>query len=284
MSDIAELKKLQAEARQLAKALDSIAKAKLAATTGVGDFAKAVAKLPPAETLAEAVADFQTRATASVGAVLRGRRDAFKRIEAEYVRSQQSEGRAIQEFDAGWRVGPVYLELRRESAEARALYNREVVIKWRPITAADDLAKLEKDALADLENWRLPEDRLVEAFHEAVVEVVRRRGKTNGSARNVPIREWLTEVRLVLARADLQGSKFDRKLRYAEFPTHGMLYNVDQYRARGSSIPQDRRVGFETGSQAEQSRNLGVVTNGLRPNDPYKVYCYAIAPAGSPAS
>lgn len=279
MSDISELKRLQAEAKQLGKALDAIAKAKLSNPAGIEHFSKAMDTMPPPETWAAAVADFRTRAARALEAVASARREGFKRYETEFIRSRQGAGVPVSEVDKGWRVGPVQLELRREAAQARALYNREEVVKWRPIGSSEDLAKLEGDALKALEKWRLKNQQLADVFAAAAAEALRRRAGKNGSSRAVPIKEFLAEVRLELARLELQGGKFGKKIP-AEFPPFAMLYNLDVYRGLGSSVPGNRRVAFESGSQAEQSRNLGVVINGLRPQDQYKVACYATPPAG----
>ena len=55
------------------------------------------------------------------------------------------------------------------------------------------------------------------------------------------------------------------------------LFNLDRYRAQ-NDMPAERKLALQTGSQTEQQRGMGLVTNGLSAAEDYKVYCYVIGP------
>ena len=80
-------------------------------------------------------------------AASRARAEAFKRIEVEFINTSRENGEATREVgEASWRVGPLEIEVRRGTLQARLLHNQEPMVRWRPIASLKDLVELIAEA------------------------------------------------------------------------------------------------------------------------------------------
>lgn len=241
----------------------------------------ALKKLPEGDTLGKLIDELREKINNFINEARRERALSFKRFEADFVRTAR-EQKYIREMDQGWRVGALEIQVKRERSQIRLLYNEEVIIRWQPVGNRQDIDKAEERAMAMLNGAKLPANMLVEVFwnaYEQAEESRKKAGKAYGQL--VPILDFYQEVRLALIRYQLKGKKPDKKLSYAEFPRWAFLYNLDHYRLLVSNVPEEKRLGFQTGSQGDVSSGMGVVINGLDAREDYKVVCYVIPARGA---
>lgn len=263
-----------AEFKKLLGPLQSVTAVRPGAPDSLAKLEAALARLPGGDAFGQMVDGLRRKAAEAVARARRERIQAFRRIETDFVRGVQAQGESVREQANGWRVGPLEFQVRREQAQCRWLYNREVLAEWSMVTSLNDVERTRAKSLELLRKAALPEASLREAFWEAYRECIRLQqgGKANPSL--VPLLDFYRQLRLTLVSRDL-AQRTDKKLSYAEFPKWAFLYNLDLYRTLSSSVPRETRLAFQTGSQQE-TRRLGVVTNGLDPGQDYKVVCYIL--------
>ena len=203
------------------------------------------------------VATEKERRAASYGAVL-----------ASFIAASRDLGRTVREAE-GWRVDE--LELRTRPSEARVgfFYNRLQIGTWQGVGSIEDLERAYRSALEKLGQHDIAQDVLAEAVWDAYCCLDVRSRKSTAS---VQIRDLHRELRAALVRYELRA-KPDKPIKGSELPGWAFLHNLDRYREFGASIPADKRVTFQTGSQADTQR-IGVTLNGLRADEEYRTYCY----------
>ncbi|MGQ4807433.1 hypothetical protein NKDENANG_00781 [Candidatus Entotheonellaceae bacterium PAL068K] len=273
--DVKELVKLWSS---LAKPLQDVAKAKVSKATGLDELARALDRVPAGETLQRAVEELRERTNAWLRHEREIRQQAFRRLEAELIRELRNAGQALKELDNSWRIGRLALEVGRDRARSRALYNGEQVIAWKAIATTDDLQALLKQADAQLDKQTVPTEVWVNVLWSAYSNLRQHASTLSAdSAPRVPIREMFRECRIELVRKELSSGQPGKRLtRYSDFPKWAFLYNLDRYRSLGSQVPENRRLAFETGSQVETNR-IGFTLSGLDPMQNYKIFCYVRA-------
>ncbi len=271
-------KSLQRDAQEIAKQFDAIVKLKPSDPEALDQLYKALAKLPSSEQLTLAVDELRSRGDSFLKSARASRADSFKRHEADFVRTMKGkEGTSIRESgNNAWRVGPLELEVDRESSRARVLYNREVVAPWKPVSSEEDIQKLRDGALKQLEASAIPDDTLPDLMWEAYEHLTRNGKRQHTGSVRVPLGELFRELRVALTRHELRG-KPDRKLSRIDLPRWAFLYNLDRYRRLLSDLPPERRLSFETGSQHDHQRGLAMVVNGLDASRDYKSFCFVYA-------
>ncbi len=271
----AAVQQLLAEAKKLAGPLQAIGAITPGSADTLDKLEQALKKLPAASAMAEAVDGLRRRAESAIARYRRERVEAFRRTEAEFIKSARSEGTQVREQAEGWRIGPVELRMKREQAQCQALYNREVVVGWTKISGLQDMERLQRTALDALNKAAIPDEEMQTRFVDAYDEALLHRQKQNNvSPGRVPLLEFYLELRLTLARADLARNP-EGALHHVEFPKWAFLYNIDRYRRIAASLPADERLNLQTGSQQE-SRHLGVLVNGLDPLSDYSVVCFIL--------
>ncbi len=266
---------LQAEFRRLAGPLAALAKVRPTDPKALERLDAALRRLPAGELLGQELDQLRERTTRFLDEARRARIAAFRPLEAEYVRTAREQGKQLRERANGWRIDMLELQLQREQARARFLYNREVLVSWSPVGSAEDLARLEERARAMLEKAAYPDDMLREVFWSAYERARARRQQGKGRPETVPILDFYRAVRVALVDYELADEKPDKRLRYGELPRWAFLYNLDRYRSLAAGAPEAQRLGLQTGSQQE-SRTIGVVVNGLDAQQDYKTMCYIV--------
>lgn len=280
--EAAVLKGISRDVASLLKPLEALAQLKASDPEALDHLEKALTALPSSEQLARALDELRTRATQALSGL---RDDRVKKVgayEAEFIRAMRQAGHTPREAGASaWRVGPIEIELQRERARARARYNKEAISPWQPVSSAASLVALHRKAQSLLESSALPTEALPDVLWWAYDHLRRHAARTDAAAVRIPLPEFYREVRVALARMELSGGKADRKLARIEFPRWAFLYNLDRYRKAHASVPAEKRLALETGSQHDHSKGLAMVLNGLDAGDDYKSYCYVFAP-GAP--
>ena len=271
------LKELQKDFRNLAKLLESFAKPKYGSAEFLDQIRAALDKLPDGAVIAQAVDELRDKTEQFERRERRARIETFGTVEAEFIGSLRSAGVPLREVGGGWRINSVMVELKGEVSKAQLSYNRKPITRWSAVGGPEDLHLLIEKGEVALEKAAIPDAILADVFWSAFEECKRRRAlASNVIAQRVPALDFYRYVRLELARRELEQGKPDGKLRMAELPEWAFLYNVDRFRGKTADIPLEKRLGFEAGSQKEQSRGMGIVINGLDPSQDYKVVCHVI--------
>lgn len=259
------------------KAFDNI---KIGDAEALDKLEHALKAIPPGETIIKALEENIANAKTFLNEAKNIRIHTFKQHETEYIKQLQSDGKQIREYDGGWRIGKIKMEVKPELARIRVLYNNEVIINWKPISSKDDFIAMEEKGLSLLESQRLNENDVINVFYEAYKQASARRAN---NVKTALILDFYRETRIALIRKNLDTKPLHAKIdKYLDFTKWAFLYNLDIYRAMGSNVPEDKRLGLQTGSMQEVSKEKkGMVVNGLNPNDEYKVMCYVISAKGS---
>lgn len=277
-----QLKSLQRDARALVKHLSAFSELKPADPTALDIVEKGLKSLPASTAIAAAVDELRFRARELLTAGRAARAESIGRVESEYIRNSREAGEAVREAgNSAWRINSLELQIDRERVQARALYNKEVVVSWARINHVSDLQALRDAAVTKLAGARLADELLNDLFWDAYEHLRRLSPRSDTTAPRVALRDFYREVRVSLARHELIASP-DRKIR-SEFPKWAFLHNVDWYR-KNQSATSERRLSFETGSQHDHQKGLAMVVNGLDAMDEYKSYCYVYASGGGARS
>jgi len=225
--------------------------------------------LPAHEHLGSAISGLRNRGEDLLAKLKKARVADFQVAEVAFVNALRHAGKVCREVEKGWRVDRFQLEVDRSSAKARLLLNRVPLTEWEHVSSPSDLETLLNGGDEKLSAAEVPAALFAEGLSNAFLRL-----STTAGTR-VSLRDLYPETRLELLRSELATGRPDRKLRYADFPWWTYLYNLDLYRRTSQSIPADRRIIFETGSQHDGDRGLLLVLNGLDPGEEYRTYCWA---------
>jgi len=158
-------------------------------------------------------------------------------------------------------------------AEARCLYNREVVVPWRRINSVDDLKAVLNAAWDLLEKSKMEPKFLEQVLWNAYRKSLQGSQGTLDNQR-IPIHDFYREVRLEIVRQTLSPKKNVSKKIVNDLPLWAFLFNLDLYRSRGNEIDQSKRLIFETGSQREHSQGMAMTFHGLHATEDYREFCF----------
>lgn len=282
-ADTAGLESILSEYRKLGRQILALGAIKPAAADAVEQVEKALNRLPPGETIGRAIDELRPQLNDALARTLQERVRGFRHIESAFIQQVRDRGEYIREQNEGWRIGPLEFEFRRSVAQARALYNHEELVRWTAVADATDLEKIEARGRALLERSALPDDLLIAVLWDAYLRARAEHGAQRRQAPEiVPILAFYAEVRIALVRADLRSKRPDGKIAHAEMPRWAFAYNLDRYRALGSHVPEEQRLGFMTGSQSESTRRQCVTLNGLDASQDYKQMCHVLVSRRGP--
>jgi len=285
MSDTENLKNLQAAVKDLIRPLRQFADKKWVRPPTVAELEKLHAAIPKGASLGEAVDSIVTQLGSVVSEVQKNRAEAFGKCVSEFVREWKAKGLDPIETADGWQTGEIQLALKPQTAQARALYNREPLFPptgWVIITSKADLERLRAAGvklLADA-SARLPDGLLREVLHEAYEIVATKRKSSNKPHPDlVPIVDLHRAFRLQIVSHELDTQKLDAPLKSATMPRWLFLNALDRYTRLPPQLEFRHRLALQTGSQAEQARGLGYTLGGLDVHHNYKVYCHVLLSA-----
>lgn len=252
----------------LAQQFTAAAKIDLEKPSGLADLDQYLKKLPPTEVLASKIDELRSQATQAAQEEKKRRTYGFGAVESEFIQLVKP-SYPLREKDSGWRIGPLEVEVNRDIAKARVLYNHEEIVPWRGVGSAQDLKMLFEDGLKKLESAKWDEERFSKLLQRAFDAAARKAHGADPQAR-IPIGDVHRQVRLELVSDELQH-KPDKKLTDTAFPRWAFAYNLDLYRRRNEE--RGSQLLFETGSQQEQ-RTLGYSLNGLDAEEDTKTFCF----------
>ena len=266
------LKNLGKAWRDLAKPLLQLSEVRLNGSGGLEELEKKLKAVPESVLFAAEVDRLREATEQAISKEKRRRVEGFRRAEAAFINNLKKNDVEFKEFDSSWRIGSLQLEVDRDRARVRVLYNREEVIRWKTIAEEAEFRKIFDEGNAKLEAFRIEDQLLVDSLWVACC-ALRDVGKKDGKAKTlVPIRDLYPELRIALVRQQLGKGNPGKKLKYVEMPKWALLYNLDCYQALPPSIKSGRTITFTTGSQVQTAS--GLTLGGLRPKSSYKVYCF----------
>lgn len=274
-----EFKNLKKELEKLQKPIRNILSLKGNDPDYLDKLAKVLKAIPSEDDLLVQLKNWREKANAFLDQAKLVRTKQFKRVESSYIRAQREKSKAIRETNDGWRIGILELATNPISSQVRFLYNREVVVDWKPVSGEDDITKYEEEALAKLEKYLLPKETLLQYFPLAFKRALEKGVETKSTPR-VPILTFYQQFRLLLLQMEMEKKGIDAKLSYVEFPKYAFLYNLDRYFSYRINLPHSERLILQTGSQQEVAQGKGMVVNGLHPLEDYKVMCYVLSLGG----
>ena len=282
MDERSELKQLQDMAKSLARPFEAVLKVKVTDAALLAKLESALSRIPSGKTVAKATEELEGRGKTAVARLKKLRVEQFGRILSDFIRAQEKKAVETRELEDAWRVGKFELQFRPETSDAKLNYNREPLEPssgWEAVAKREDLDRLLERGEKKLSQFEIPGETLSEACWNTYCSVRNDRvSKKRPRPETVPLYDFHREFRVTLTRLQLEKGKPDKKLSYVdEFPLWAFLYNLDRYHAMGSKIPKDRRLMFETGSQAERNKGMYYVMGGLKPGQPYKSFCHLIA-------
>jgi len=173
------------------------------------------------------------------------------------------------------RVGFLEIQGKSENATVSFFYNKAVILDQKPVNSSDDISKYMKESLEKLSKSEIPENKLIDIVSLSYSTICNERTKQNPDGANrVPIIDLQKEIFIQLIRDEISEKKSRNiKLKDFAFPEWVFLYNLDRYKNLHDSIPENKRLIFGRGSQ-EQTEKIGVVLNGLNPNQIYQKFTY----------
>jgi hypothetical protein len=268
------LKQIQKDFSKLSKVFEQVTKIKSNDLEALDKLEKAIKGMPNGETFSNAFKELKAQASKFLDEAKSCRQRNFGKIETEYLKQAKEKGKVIRESSKGWRIGALEIETRPELSKVRFLYNREVLINWQSVSNSENLLQVENNAKEFLEKASIQEELLTSVFAEAFTQSVQ---SNQANTNIVPMLKFYSEVRIALIKHFFTENKPNAKInKHIEFPRWAFLYNLDRYRAHAVSLPNQKRLGLQTGSQQEVSQGKGMVVNGLDPLQDYKVMCYVI--------
>ena len=258
----------QKEFRALAKPLERVLDADLKSAEGIVELEKALRAIP--DDLADKVLEARDAAISAIDSERTERANAMKRARASFIEGLRRDGIAMREIDAeNWRVGRLQLEFDTANATIAIRYNEDKISGDLQVADEHDIERHVTDANKLLDDSVLPTDVLVKAMSDAYEFLQAQSGSADGK---VKLKDLHAELRVAALRVAL-GKRPGSKIAPRAMPVWAYLHNLDQYRALGSQVPAQARVGFVTGSQSETAR-FGMTLGGLQPDQAYRRYCY----------
>ena len=271
-----DLGQLQKELKLLVKPLDALNKIVLTKPDSLSEIERLLKELPPGETLGQAINEWRAKIKSVLEKINRERREAFNKILADFIRKEQAKNTSVREFDQSWRVGPIEIKLRAVQAQIQMAYNQQPITKWVSIGTCEDIEKLFEEVNRKLCDLTIPFDTLTDVFWSAYDYLWWQQEKQNNPNFDlVPLKNFCQEVHITLIRTLKKMKKATQK----EFPLWAFLYNLDIYFSNIAQVPLEKRLGLQTGSQA-QTTTMGMVTGGMDALKDYKTYCYVFAATG----
>jgi hypothetical protein len=275
VADKEELKKLQQDIKRALDPFGRICKISDKDSKHLLALEAALKRMPAQDTLNAALSDLRKRSEEYLSKQLSIVRGSFQQIEADYINSIKKESIPWKELDSGWRIDRLELETKRDFGQARTKYNRDIVVDWRSVRNVSELDGLITDSNKLLDKAKLNDTILIDLFWSTydTLSSQRHAGKKSKPSW-VPVKDFYIETQIELTRRAFKKQGKNLKTAPQPMPLWSFLYNVDIYRGLGTKIPEKKRLTFQTGSQAEQAKDMGLVTNGLNAKENYKVYCY----------
>ena len=201
---------------------------------------------------------------------------SFQPLINKYLESLNKEQKDCRVIENNlFRVGCLEIETKSENASIKVSFNQNILIPWRPVTTQNDIESALGDAYKKLKETQIDTtifpDLLLNAYKKIRL-IQERDGQRNSDM--IPIRSLHGEVILGLFQHELKSRKnYDTRFKEIYYPLWAFQYNLDKYRSSIETIPMEKRLSFEQGTQSDTGK-FGIILNGLTANSDYKEFCY----------
>ena len=238
----------------------------------LSDLREVIDKTISAQLVSSDISELLSKLRSDVSKIMDQSASAFGQIEAGFINYVKQQDLTWKELDTGWRVGSLELRFRRPSSAVAIFYNHEIVLDWTYVSSVEQLRKLYEDALTKVDSFVMDKKVRDQVFTEAFDFLVwKRQASKTANPAMVPIKDFFREVSVAKYRAAMSAKKKDEPLNMVAF-----LRNLDEYIRDISAAEGVRRLAFQSGSQAEQSKGIGVTIGGLNAKSDYRTVCFVV--------
>jgi hypothetical protein len=173
------------------------------------------------------------------------------------------------------RINAIEIRADHQTGQVSVFFNKSKLLSGREIWSPDDIEAMFKEAEGMLKERSIPEEELPGLVMNSyrTLRIMQEYQKIS-NANLVPLHLVHGEFILEMVRKQLKGkSGFDKKITEVFLPEWAFLYNIERYRQLLPKLPEEQKVTFVTGSQA-QTEKYGMILNGLNPQLDYKKFCF----------
>jgi hypothetical protein len=191
----------------------------------------------------------------------------------ESLRTKQRDYRIIE--NTLFRVGWFEMETQPVNGTIRILFDKNVILPWRPVHNLGEIESCFQECTNQLKDVEIPIDKFSNMLYQCYQRLrTEQEKKRKPNSRFVLLKSIHEEMLIELFRTQVKGKKnLNVKFKDIFFPEWAYQYNLERYRSQMSEIPDEKRLLFETGSQADTEK-FGIVLNGLSAQSDYKKFCY----------
>lgn len=191
----------------------------------------------------------------------------------ESLRAKEMDYRIIE--NTLFRVGCFEMETQPATATIRISFDKNIILPWRPVQNLGDIESCFQECTKKLKATEIPLDNFSTMLYQGYRRLRSKQEKERKpNPQFVLLRNLHEEILIELFRLQVKGKKnLNVKFKEIFFPEWAFQYNLERYRSQMSEIPKEKRLLFETGSQADTER-FGIVLNGLSAQSDYKKFCY----------
>jgi len=191
----------------------------------------------------------------------------------ESLRAKKMDYRTIE--NTLFRVGWFEMETQPATATIQISFDKNVILPWRPVQNLEDIESCFQECTKKLKDTEIPLDNFSTMLYQGYRRLRAKQEKERKpNPQFVLLRTLHEEILIELFRLQVKGKKnLNAKFKEIFFPEWAFQYNLERYRSQMSEIPEEQRLLFETGSQADTER-FGIVLNGLSAQSDYKKFCY----------
>lgn len=269
---------LKKDIQRLVKSLEGIQSIKPNDPLFLSKLEKFGQKFPAGDDLKQTADDIRQRLNQYVLDSRNQRISDFTQNFNKFMKQVQDQGKNHRITDnTKIRVEELEFQADPKNGYINVLFNKIVLIPWREVSSADDIWLTYDEASTTLRKSSIPENILPEIVVMAYSSIrSKQEYEKKLNAHLVPVSALHEEMIIGLLRNQMKGkSALSKKFKDIYLPDWAFRYNLDRYRSLLPTLPEDKKVVFQTGSQLETERN-GVVLNGLNAQEEYKKFCYVM--------
>ena len=191
----------------------------------------------------------------------------------ESLQSKNKDYRIIE--NTAFRVDCFEMEIQPANGSIRLLFDKNVIMSWKPVQTINDIELCFQESIKKLNDAEISIDTFSSMMYQGYQRIrIKQEKERKPNSQFVLLKALHEEIIIELFRSQVKGKKnLNVKFKEIFFPEWAFQYNLERYRAQLMKIPEEKRLLFETGSQADTER-FGVVLNGLSPQSDYKKFCY----------
>lgn len=232
--------------------------------------------LPKGEDIGAFIDDISSKLNIYIEDKNQFRRANFRPLINEFLESLQSKNMDFRIIENTlYRVGCFEMETQPHNGNIRISFDKNVIMPWKPVESIADIDACFLECTKKIKDQEIPIEQFSTMLHQAYKRIQARQVKERKpNPEFVLLKSLHEEILIELFRFQVKGKKnLNVKFKEIFFPIWAFQYNLERYREHLSEVPEERRLLFETGSQADTEK-YGIVLNGLSAKSDYKKFCY----------